>query len=133
MRTLEPLPPPLEWQSKQAAERAANGVERYARWAGDVELSFVLVAGSKLSKLGAGHVTKVSAARQRSCKGSAPVNWDEDGMFPTPGGQVSVKCAQQWVTQVSDLPCKIRREGGQSLVTGGPSLVILEGREGNPL
>ena len=34
---------------------------------------------------------------------------------------------------VSDLPCEVRREGGQSLVIGGPSLVILEGREGNPL
>ena len=29
---------------------------------------------------------------------------------------------------VSDLPCNIRREGGQSLVIGGPSLVILEGK-----
>ena len=35
--------------------------------------------------------------------------------------------------KVSDLPCNIRREGGQSLVIGGPSLVMLEGREGNPL
>ena len=34
---------------------------------------------------------------------------------------------------VSDLPCNIRREGGSSLVIGGPSLVILEGREGHPL
>ena len=34
---------------------------------------------------------------------------------------------------VSDLPCNFRREGGQSLVIGGSSLVILEGREGNPL
>ena len=33
---------------------------------------------------------------------------------------------------VSDLPCNIRREGGQSLVIGGPSLVILEGKECNP-
>ena len=36
-------------------------------------------------------------------------------------------------TQVSDLPCNVRREGGQSLVIGGSSLVMLEGREGNPL
>ena len=35
--------------------------------------------------------------------------------------------------QVSDLPCNVRREGGLSLVIGGASLVILEGREGNPL
>ena len=34
---------------------------------------------------------------------------------------------------VSDLPCNVRREGGQSLVVGGPSLVILEGNECNPL
>ena len=34
---------------------------------------------------------------------------------------------------VSDLPCNVRREGGQSLVIGGSSLVMLEGREGNPL
>ena len=35
--------------------------------------------------------------------------------------------------QVNDLPCNIRREGGESLVIGGPSLVILEGRACNPL
>ena len=34
---------------------------------------------------------------------------------------------------VSDLPCDIRREGGQSLVIETPSLVILEGKECNPL
>ena len=32
-----------------------------------------------------------------------------------------------------NLPCNIRREVGSSLVIGGSSLVILEGREGNPL
>ena len=37
------------------------------------------------------------------------------------------------VFQVSDLPCNVRREGGQSLVIGGPSLVILEGKACNPL
>ena len=31
------------------------------------------------------------------------------------------------------IPCDLRREGGQSLAVGGPSLVTLEGREGNPL
>ena len=35
--------------------------------------------------------------------------------------------------QVSDLPCKFRREGGSSLVIGGPSLVTLEGKACNPL
>ena len=34
---------------------------------------------------------------------------------------------------VSDLPCDIRREGGQSLLIGGSSLVILEGKTCNPL
>ena len=34
---------------------------------------------------------------------------------------------------VSDLPCNIRREGGKSLVIGGSSLVILEGKTCNPL
>ena len=34
---------------------------------------------------------------------------------------------------VSNLPFNIRREGGQSLVIGASSLVILEGREGIPL
>ena len=29
---------------------------------------------------------------------------------------------------VSDLPCNIRREGGQSLVIGGTSFVILDGK-----
>ena len=35
--------------------------------------------------------------------------------------------------QASDLPCNVRREEGQSLVIGGPSLVILEGKACNPL
>ena len=30
-------------------------------------------------------------------------------------------------------PCNFRREGGQSLVIGGSSLVILEGKACNPL
>ena len=34
---------------------------------------------------------------------------------------------------VSDRPCNVRREGGQSLVIGGSSLVILEGKACNPL
>ena len=34
---------------------------------------------------------------------------------------------------VMDLPCNIRRDGGQSLVIGGPSLVMLEGKACNPL
>ena len=34
---------------------------------------------------------------------------------------------------VSDLPCNVRRQGGQSLVIGGSSLVILEGNACNPL
>ena len=34
---------------------------------------------------------------------------------------------------VSDLPCNVRREGGKSLVIEGPSLVVLEGKECNPL
>ena len=34
---------------------------------------------------------------------------------------------------VSDLPCNVRREGGSSLVIGGSSLVILEGKACNPL
>ena len=39
----------------------------------------------------------------------------------------------KWKTLVSDLPCNIRRGRGQSLVTGGPSLVISEGKACNPL
>ena len=34
---------------------------------------------------------------------------------------------------VSDPPCNIRREGGQSLVIGASSLVILEGKACNPV
>ena len=34
---------------------------------------------------------------------------------------------------MSDLPCYIRREVGQSLVIGASSLVILEGKPCNPL
>ena len=39
--------------------------------------------------------------------------------------------ARFWL--VSDRPCNVRREGGKSLVIGGPSLVILEGKACNPL
>ena len=45
----------------------------------------------------------------------------------TPAGQETV------VWQARDLPCDVRREGGHSLVIGGSSLVMLEGRKGNPL
>ena len=31
----------------------------------------------------------------------------------------------EWGTVVSDLPCNVRREGGSSLVIGGPSLVTM--------
>ena len=34
---------------------------------------------------------------------------------------------------VGDLPCNVRRRGGQSLVIGGESLVMLEGKACNPL
>ena len=34
---------------------------------------------------------------------------------------------------VSDRPCNVRREGGQSLVIGGSSLVVFEARACNPL
>ena len=37
------------------------------------------------------------------------------------------------IREVSDLPCNIRRGEGQSLVLGGPSLVILEGTACYPL
>ena len=41
--------------------------------------------------------------------------------------------ANEKLLAVSDLPCNVRREGGQSLVIGGSSLVILEGKACNPL
>ena len=45
-----------------------------------------------------------------------------------------VNPAQQEIkNMVSDLPCNIRRERGQSLVIGGSSLVILQGKACNPL
>ena len=40
----------------------------------------------------------------------------------------SEKGARRSCCVVSDLPCNFRREGGQSLVIGGSSLVILEGK-----
>ena len=45
----------------------------------------------------------------------------------------TTKARSTFCRAVSDLPCNIRREGGQSLVIGGPSLVILEGKACNPL
>ena len=40
---------------------------------------------------------------------------------------------QRLRAEASDLPCNVRREGGQSLVTEGSSLVMLEGNACNPL
>ena len=37
------------------------------------------------------------------------------------------------IVSAHDLPCDVRREGGQSLVIGGSSLVTLEGKACNPL
>ena len=39
---------------------------------------------------------------------------------------------RQWM-RVSDLPCDVRREGGESLVIAGASLVMLEGKACHPL
>ena len=46
---------------------------------------------------------------------------------------VSQHSVEEKILEASDLPCNIRREGGQSLVIGGSSLVILEGNACNPL
>ena len=40
----------------------------------------------------------------------------------------SQRACRSFAPTVSDLPCNVRREGGQSLVIGGSSLVILEER-----
>ena len=48
-----------------------------------------------------------------------------------PGSSDLMISQETWTA--SDRPCNVRREGGESLVIGGPSLVMLEGREGNPL
>ena len=68
------------------------------------------------------------------------VDLDPDAGMATSGGAnlASTPARPDWrtclvATAVSDLPCDVRREGGQSLVIGGSSLVMLEGREGNPL
>ena len=63
-----------------------------------------------------------------------------DATKPALGAQGSlVDCSQVVVKHdayggaVSDLPCDIRREEGKSLVIGGPSLAMLEGKTCNPL
>ena len=50
------------------------------------------------------------------------------------------RCEATWVeakkqlgNTARDLPCNVRREGGKSLVIGGSSLVIFEGKACNPL
>ena len=53
--------------------------------------------------------------------------------YDTRGNFRDFPSAMKLLLQVSDLPCNIRREGGQSLVVGGPSLVMLEGKACNPL
>ena len=61
--------------------------------------------------------------------------WSEHAWTYTTTFAVSdaVAAAGTSVAAVSDRPCNVRREGGQSLVIGGPSLVILEGKACNPL
>ena len=56
----------------------------------------------------------------------------EGSIFRTVTDSMAYQAAVQFAL-VSDLPCNIRREGGQSLVIGGSSLVILEGTACNPL
>ena len=52
---------------------------------------------------------------------------------PAPGNAGSTfEIFNDGAQEVCDLPCTIRREGGQSLVIGGPSLVLLEGNACNP-
>ena len=51
-----------------------------------------------------------------------------------PYGERSIRVVQGGLAiQVSDLPCNIRREEGKSLVLGGSSLVLSEGKACNPL
>ena len=58
---------------------------------------------------------------------SSPACWTPSPSRPT------TPTATGCTAAVSDLPCNVRREGGQSLVIAGSSLVMVEGREGNPL
>ena len=66
--------------------------------------------------------------------------WGRDSGRGLPLWKMSCGCGKKplvdellMADKVSDRPCNVRREGGSSLVIGGPSRVILEGKACNPL
>ena len=77
----------------------------------------------------------------RNCEICAELRETENSMkaglnvfkMPQPVYHKLAQMEEELATVVSDRPCNVRREGGQSLVLGGPSLVILEGKACNPL
>ena len=54
-------------------------------------------------------------------------------LYPAGLGVVARVSERARALLTPDRPCNIRREGGQPLVIGGSSLVILEGKACNPL
>ena len=136
-----PAPPPLEAHAHAEQIAAAGGA-----MGGELQQEIEIAAVQKEHKSflqsierPGGKLKPVPATRDKSAPvlGGAGVKYNISESAD-PRGEV-LKVVQHfpeaisYMETVSDLPCNVRREGGQSLVIGGSSLVILEGKACNPL
>ena len=87
----------------------------------------VLGPTTNCSDCAAGYHSGQGAANCTICAAGKHSAVGAPSCSPCPAGYGCINPA------VSDLPCNVRREGGQSLVIGGSSVVILEGKACNPL
>ena len=96
MKTGLDAAPPEQWESKAAAERAANGTENIGRWIGDIKVSLSLAEEARLSELG---------AAMKPLSNRVPKPWNEDGMFYGKAGLVPSVRLEQWVNEVRSSTC----------------------------
>lgn len=99
MKTGFDAAPPEQWESKAAAERAANGTENIGRWIGDIKVSLSLAEDARLSELGAAVVPPPNSSAKR---------WDLDGMFYGKAGLVPAVRLEEWVNEVRPRPLSCR-------------------------
>ncbi len=95
MKTGLDAAPPEQWESKAAAERAANGTENIGRWIGDIKVSLSLADDARLSELGAAVVSPPNSSAKL---------WDLDGMFYGKAGLVPPVRLEEWVNEVRPRP-----------------------------